>query len=80
MLEKQPKPEKQNSKQSNTIHELRCPLCGESNNCAYAAGKPHSECWCNNAVFPEEVFERIPAEHRRKSCICQQCLENEVGQ
>ncbi|MDM5276103.1 cysteine-rich CWC family protein [Paenibacillus silvae] len=63
---------------TNAVNELACPLCGESNGCSYAAGKPHSECWCNHASFPEGVFERIPAEKRRKSCICQRCLDTYV--
>ncbi|MBB6022016.1 hypothetical protein HNR77_003111 [Paenibacillus sp. JGP012] len=68
------------SKQGKTVavNELVCPLCGESNGCSYAAGKPHSECWCNHASFPEGVFERIPAEKRRKSCICQRCLDSYI--
>lgn len=57
------------------IDVLVCPLCGETNRCSYAAGHPHSECWCNRATFPEGVFDRIPAEQRRKSCICQRCLD-----
>ncbi|MDQ0171067.1 cysteine-rich CWC family protein [Paenibacillus tundrae] len=56
------------------MNPLVCPLCGEANGCSYAAGAPHSECWCNQAVFPEGVFDRIPTEQRRKSCICQTCL------
>ncbi|MBE7683538.1 MULTISPECIES: cysteine-rich CWC family protein [Paenibacillus] len=59
---------------------LLCPLCGEANGCSYAAGRPHSECWCNHAEFPEGVFDRIPAEQRRKSCICQRCLESYTDQ
>lgn len=58
------------------IDVLVCPLCGEANRCSYAAGHPHSECWCNRATFPEGVFDRIPAEQRRKSCICQRCLDD----
>ncbi|XOJ00283.1 cysteine-rich CWC family protein [Paenibacillus polymyxa] len=57
------------------IDVLVCPLCGEANRCSYAAGHPHSECWCNRATFPEGVFDRIPPEQRRKSCICQRCLD-----
>jgi hypothetical protein len=68
----------QGSHQSKPVHVLVCPLCGDRNGCAYAAGKPHSECWCNHASFPEGVFERIPAEQRRKSCICQRCLDSFV--
>lgn len=67
------------SEQDATHHQntdvLVCPLCGEANRCSYAAGHPHSECWCNRATFPEGVFDRIPAEQRRKSCICQRCLD-----
>ena len=62
------------------VNVLVCPLCGEDNGCSYAAGRPHSECWCNHAEFPEGVFDRIPAEQRRKSCICQRCLETYKNQ
>lgn len=58
-----------------TPEVLVCPLCGEANGCSYAAGRPHSACWCNQAVFPEGVFDPIPTEQRRKSCICEACLD-----
>ncbi|MCP1132310.1 cysteine-rich CWC family protein [Paenibacillus polysaccharolyticus] len=70
--------DQQDSTPKQSLNALICPLCGESNGCAYAEGKPHSECWCGHVSFPEGVFERIPAEKRGKSCICQQCLENYV--
>ncbi|WP_337032543.1 cysteine-rich CWC family protein [Paenibacillus illinoisensis] len=71
---------KSTAAKASQVNVLLCPLCGDANGCSYAAGRPHSECWCNHAEFPEGVFERIPAEQRRKSCICQRCLESYTDQ
>ena len=51
-----------------------CPLCGESNACAMAAGDSEP-CWCAEETFPEELLARVPAEQRKKNCICRRCLE-----
>ncbi|MCM3785643.1 cysteine-rich CWC family protein [Neobacillus mesonae] len=56
------------------INPLICPLCGNSNGCAYASGKPHTECWCMTLAVPKELLARIPAEQRRKACVCEACI------
>lgn len=53
---------------------LICPLCHKPNGCAYAAGKPHTKCWCMSLSVPEELLTRIPDEQRRKSCVCKACV------
>jgi len=52
-----------------------CPICGMGNNCGNVAEKPHGTCWCDKAVFPPEIFEKIPSTGSVKTCICQNCLE-----
>lgn len=52
-----------------------CPLCGRDNGCAVQAGRDPAGCWCMNARFPAGLLERVPPEKRRKSCICQDCLD-----
>lgn len=71
------------SLESGSVHDnlrianaVTCPLCGEANGCTYAAGRPHEECWCKAAEFPEDILDRIPPAQRRKSCICQRCVED----
>ncbi len=31
-------------------------------------------CWCFTEQFPNEIFELVPEESRRKRCICKKCL------
>ncbi|PZM64783.1 cysteine-rich CWC family protein [Paenibacillus dendritiformis] len=57
------------------IDPQRCPLCGQPNHCAYAAGRPHTECWCMKRSVPQELLEQIPAEQRRKACVCEECVK-----
>lgn len=52
-----------------------CPLCGESNQCAVAADPDATECWCGSVIFPEELLAKVPEDAVRKTCICQNCLE-----
>lgn len=53
-----------------------CPLCGGPNGCGLAAGS--SECWCFGARIPSSVIDRIPADARNASCICQTCARSAV--
>ncbi len=55
----------------------RCPLCGGDNQCAVAAGRPVSECWCRGAVVTNALLERLAAADRGTRCICQQCINNQ---
>ncbi|WP_342512152.1 cysteine-rich CWC family protein [Sporosarcina sp. FSL K6-1522] len=52
-----------------------CPLCSKSNNCCNGLDKSLGVCWCNQEVFPAEIFEQVPPEQLRKACICKSCLE-----
>ncbi|WP_431307866.1 cysteine-rich CWC family protein [Alicyclobacillus hesperidum] len=49
-----------------------CPLCGMDNRCGHAAGHPAGTCWCDAAVFPEEVLQQLPSS---AVCICEACLD-----
>ncbi|MFD2703038.1 cysteine-rich CWC family protein [Paenibacillus shunpengii] len=62
------------SSSSIEINPLLCPLCHKSNECAYAAGKPYTECWCMSRSVPQELLSRIPDEQRRKACVCEACV------
>ncbi|MFP3124509.1 MULTISPECIES: cysteine-rich CWC family protein [Bacillaceae] len=48
---------------------FECPICSKSNNCG-----SHS-CWCSKEVFPSGIFDLVPANQLRKSCICKECLD-----
>ena len=52
----------------------RCPLCGEENRCAIAAGSSEP-CWCAGETFPVELLARVPAEAGPGRCVCRRCLE-----
>ncbi|HEY8370953.1 MAG TPA: cysteine-rich CWC family protein [Thermodesulfobacteriota bacterium] len=55
-------------------HEARrCPLCGEDNACGLAASRG-DPCWCVGERIPREVLDRVPAEHRGRTCICRRCI------
>ncbi|MDH1430219.1 cysteine-rich CWC family protein [Comamonas aquatica] len=50
-----------------------CPLCGQTNACAVAAGLPPETCWCMQTRIPASVLERIPAAERGQRCVCPAC-------
>jgi hypothetical protein len=50
-----------------------CPLCGGSNDCGIAQGKP--DCWCFSASIPPDVLARVPEDKRNLTCICRTCAE-----
>ncbi|PKR85520.1 cysteine-rich CWC family protein [Heyndrickxia camelliae] len=52
-----------------------CPLCGNSNQCYNSRNSTSKECWCTAEVFPNEIFDLVPQEKWRKTCICKNCLE-----
>ena len=52
----------------------RCPLCGEENACALAAGRAGETCWCVSAHFPPELLARIPDSARGRACVCARCV------
>ncbi|MFN4898953.1 MAG: cysteine-rich CWC family protein [Burkholderiales bacterium] len=59
------------------IDPSKCPICGESNQCAQeiakATGTPPERCWCMTATFSPEVLDRVPVEAKNKACICSKC-------
>jgi hypothetical protein len=52
-----------------------CPLCGNPNHCAVAADPDATVCWCESVIFPEELLAKVPEDAVRKTCVCQNCLE-----
>lgn len=53
-----------------------CPLCHKPNSClSVDAQNSHKTCWCHDPSihFSAELLERIPAEKRRKACVCKAC-------
>ncbi|MBF6629915.1 MAG: cysteine-rich CWC family protein [Comamonas sp.] len=50
-----------------------CPLCGQANQCAIAAGLPPESCWCMQTSIDPAALERIAPQQRRKQCICPAC-------
>ena len=56
--------------------ENKCPLCGQSNDCAVAAGRDPDSCWCMTATMSPSALVSIPAEAQGKICICAQCADD----
>ncbi|WP_231597612.1 cysteine-rich CWC family protein [Bacillus sp. SA1-12] len=52
---------------------MECPFCNKNNNCGYES------CWCSKEFFPREIFDLLPEQQLRKSCICQACLDHFKG-
>ncbi|KAB7705649.1 hypothetical protein F9802_14075 [Bacillus aerolatus] len=52
-----------------------CPICSKSNNCCNSIDKSLGICWCSQEFFPKEIFELVPPEQLRKTCICKDCLD-----
>jgi hypothetical protein len=50
-----------------------CPLCGQDNQCAIAAGRPPQDCWCMQKVIDAQMLQTIPTDQRGKVCICPAC-------
>lgn len=55
------------------IDTTRCPLCGQANECAIAAGRPADSCWCMTVSMDPEALASIPPEAQGKVCICARC-------
>ncbi|MFD2755012.1 cysteine-rich CWC family protein [Comamonas terrae] len=64
---------------STTASSLNCPLCGQPNRCAIAAGLPAESCWCMRAEIPRQALARIPEPQRGKACICPACGRRQPG-
>jgi hypothetical protein len=55
------------------IDTTHCPLCGQANQCAVAAGQPAQACWCMHTPVSREALARIAPAQRGRSCICPLC-------
>jgi Cysteine-rich CWC len=53
------------------VDPRRCPLCGAENACGMAGGA--GTCWCFTTSIPPKVLERVPAEARKRVCVCRAC-------
>ncbi len=56
----------------------KCPLCGEQNQCAVAAGQAHESCWCMTATMDPKALGAIPPQAQGKVCICPRCARGEA--
>jgi hypothetical protein len=60
--------------------ENKCPLCGQSNDCAVAAGRDPDSCWCMTATMSPSALVSIPPEAQGKICICAQCASRDLSE
>ena len=56
---------------------MRCPLCGDENECGMAMGA--EKCWCFSAVISEDVLGRVPEQARDLVCICEKCAKQQAA-
>ena len=56
-----------------------CPLCGNDNQCAIAAGREPETCWCWSANLDPVARERA-ADTADQQCICAHCGRLEPGE
>jgi Cysteine-rich CWC len=49
-----------------------CPLCGSDNQCAIAAGRPASACWCQTVTIDTKAMEKA-ADTASERCLCPAC-------
>ena len=57
-----------------TIDRNLCPICNRNNNCSSFSADSTTQCWCAKENFPQEIFNLVPREQLRKSCICRSCF------
>ncbi|ART50280.1 cysteine-rich CWC family protein [Acidovorax carolinensis] len=50
-----------------------CPLCGQGNQCAVAAGQAADTCWCMSAQLSAAALAAVPDALRGRACICPTC-------
>ncbi|HLF10221.1 MAG TPA: cysteine-rich CWC family protein [Gammaproteobacteria bacterium] len=55
------------------LDRARCPLCGEPNACALAAGS--TPCWCSSVAFPATVIAAVSDDAKNEACVCRACVE-----
>ncbi|WP_434802523.1 cysteine-rich CWC family protein [Paracidovorax avenae] len=51
----------------------RCPLCGQSNQCAIEAGQPAESCWCMDTLVKPAALAAVPEAARGMACLCPRC-------
>ncbi|WP_338799029.1 cysteine-rich CWC family protein [Acidovorax sp. DW039] len=61
---------------ANDAQAGKCPLCGQANGCAIAAGQPPHTCWCMQASISPEALGRLPPSEQGTRCICPHCARN----
>jgi Cysteine-rich CWC len=70
---------------SSQIDPSRCPLCGQTNQCAMeiekATGIAQEACWCVGMDFSANVLAKVPPTAQNQACICASCarLATESG-
>lgn len=57
----------------------KCPLCGDANRCAVAAGQDAESCWCMSVTMNPDVLAAIPPKARGRVCICARCASAPPG-
>lgn len=66
-----------------TPDPTRCPLCGQSNQCAgqieRSTGVKQPPCWCTTVRFDATLLARVPPEAHRLACICRACATASPG-
>lgn len=62
-------------KDIDVTESYHCPICNGHNDCCYSAEKSKGICWCSGECFPQAIFDLVPADQLRKSCICKRCLD-----
>jgi hypothetical protein len=66
------------------VDPCSCPLCGQPNGCAMVTrdqgNRETPPCWCVGASFPPELLARVPAEAKRRACICAACAAGATAQ
>ncbi|MBP7606479.1 MAG: cysteine-rich CWC family protein [Giesbergeria sp.] len=53
--------------------DAACPLCGQSNQCAMAQGRPAAFCWCMAADIAPAVLASLTLQARGQQCLCPKC-------
>ncbi|MBB5188161.1 MULTISPECIES: cysteine-rich CWC family protein [Zhongshania] len=51
----------------------QCPLCGQNNQCAVAAGSAPSNCWCMTATLDTAAKQQAASLAGPQRCICAAC-------
>ena len=53
--------------------DATCPLCAAPNDCAMAANRAVTTCWCIRTPIPPAVLARVPANKANSACVCEAC-------